>query len=336
MALSDVSDPSAVERALDEFDRLSRDSFLQKYGFGRARQYFIQSHDGRRYDSKAIVGAAHGFQFPDRGPLRADDFSGGEHTVKALLERLGFTVVDAGIQMNVSDKEMLSPAAETACSVWVEKASVKGRQDRQVGLDRLGEALWSPQAAADGRDIYANMRDVRSGDLVLHLTDNQAITGISGAAEAADTNFRGVSGTEWGDRPCYRIQLGGFSSLNPPLQRDWLFKDEVVGAQLRAIAEQPRGRGLFYNAKLELNQGAYLTAVPDLLLEVLQQVYHQHTGKELPAETHPGKAASTINESRLAAAVRLFGGYMAQQASAQTDIYKERGTTRRPSQISGV
>src|SRR5262249_23509331 len=55
-----------------------------------------------------------------------------------------------------------------------------------------------------------------------------------------------------------------------------------------------------------LNQGAYLTAVPDSLLEVLQQVYQQRTGKELPLETHPGQSASTINESRLAAAVRLF------------------------------
>ena len=221
--------------------------------------------------------------------------------MKALLEHLGFSVVGPG-----SDQERLFPAIGTATSVWVEKTIVKGRQDRQVGPDRLGEALWSPQAATDGRDIYANMREVRPGDLLLHLTDNEAFTGISWAAEAVDTDFRGVSGTEWGDRPCYRIQLRGFVSLNPPLQRDWLLKDEVVGTQLRVIAEQPRGRELFYNAKLELNQGAYLTAVPDALLEVLQRVYHQRAGKELPAETRPRQSASTINESRLAAAVRLF------------------------------
>ena len=33
-----------------------------------------------------------GISFPDRGPLRSSDFSGGENTVKALLEQLGFTV----------------------------------------------------------------------------------------------------------------------------------------------------------------------------------------------------------------------------------------------------
>ena len=115
-----------------------------------------------------------------------------------------------------------------------------------------------------------------------------------------------MSGTEWGDRPCYRIQLRGFVSLNPPLQRDWLLKDEVVGTQLRVIAEQPRGRELFYNGKLELNQGAYLTAVPDALLEVLQRVYHQRAGKELPAGDTPPPVRVDDQRFRLAAAVRLF------------------------------
>jgi 5-methylcytosine-specific restriction protein A len=45
------------------------------------------------YDSKAIAGVAYGYEFPDRGPLQADDFSGGEATVKARLEQLGFEVV---------------------------------------------------------------------------------------------------------------------------------------------------------------------------------------------------------------------------------------------------
>jgi len=48
--------------------------------------------DGRLYDSKAIVGAAHGYEFPLAGPLRTGDFSGGEATVTRKLEELGFTV----------------------------------------------------------------------------------------------------------------------------------------------------------------------------------------------------------------------------------------------------
>ncbi len=48
-------------------------------------------HDGKRYDSKAIVGAAHG-HLPGRQPLTASEFSGGEATVGRLLRKLGFTL----------------------------------------------------------------------------------------------------------------------------------------------------------------------------------------------------------------------------------------------------
>ncbi|WP_329337467.1 hypothetical protein OG866_23400 [Streptomyces sp. NBC_00663] len=59
MALSDIT-RSEVEKAIEECDRLGRDLFLQRYGFRRARRYLL-SHEGRQYDSKAVVGAAHGF-----------------------------------------------------------------------------------------------------------------------------------------------------------------------------------------------------------------------------------------------------------------------------------
>jgi hypothetical protein len=91
MGLAELTDSEAVRKAVAEFDELGRDGFLRKYGFGPARSYFLVV-DGKRYDSKAIVGAAHGFQFPDRGPLRPNEFSGGESTVRAKLEQLGFTV----------------------------------------------------------------------------------------------------------------------------------------------------------------------------------------------------------------------------------------------------
>jgi hypothetical protein len=48
-------------------------------------------HDVKAYDSKAIVGVAHGF-LPAERPLSARDFSGGEATVGHLLQGLGFTV----------------------------------------------------------------------------------------------------------------------------------------------------------------------------------------------------------------------------------------------------
>jgi hypothetical protein len=94
MSLSDLTSRDAVLAAIREFDALGQE-VLSKYGFGKARQYVLE-HGGKLYDSKAIVGAAHGYQFPDIGPLKASSFSGGEATVRAKLRSLGFRVLSAG------------------------------------------------------------------------------------------------------------------------------------------------------------------------------------------------------------------------------------------------
>jgi hypothetical protein len=75
--LSDLTSREAVVAALEEFDALERDAFLERYGFGRAQTYYVH-HDSGYYDAKAIVGAAVGFQHPDTGPMTSTEFSGGE------------------------------------------------------------------------------------------------------------------------------------------------------------------------------------------------------------------------------------------------------------------
>lgn len=52
--------------AIEEFDELGRRAFLAKYGFGPARECFVL-HKGRRYDCKAMVGAAQNFESPEDG-----------------------------------------------------------------------------------------------------------------------------------------------------------------------------------------------------------------------------------------------------------------------------
>ena len=92
MALRELSRHEILQ-AVAEYDRLGQDRFLEKYGFGMARSYRLVV-DGKTYDSKAIVGAAHSF-LPGREPLAAADFSGGAATVGRLLGRLGFQVTQA-------------------------------------------------------------------------------------------------------------------------------------------------------------------------------------------------------------------------------------------------
>ncbi|MEI7900937.1 MAG: HNH endonuclease, partial [bacterium] len=77
---------------IEECDRLGREAFLSKYGFGPAVKFWLV-YRGRSYDSKAIVGAAYGFQHPDFFAREAGQFSGNERTVARKLASLGFTVV---------------------------------------------------------------------------------------------------------------------------------------------------------------------------------------------------------------------------------------------------
>ena len=91
MALTDIT-RSEVAQAIEECDRLGRERFLQRHGFKPATRYLL-SHQGTLYDSKAIVGVAHG-SLPGQEPLAAGEFSGGVHHAVALLRNLGFTVVD--------------------------------------------------------------------------------------------------------------------------------------------------------------------------------------------------------------------------------------------------
>lgn len=95
--LSSLRSPAAVQAALDEFVRLGRTAFLARYGFGKSRDFLVRDpRTNTLCDSKAIVGAAYGYQHPDSGPMAPLDFSGGMATVVPKLRDLGFEVVQIG------------------------------------------------------------------------------------------------------------------------------------------------------------------------------------------------------------------------------------------------
>ena len=92
VGLSDLTDRGAVLQAIAECDRLGRAEFREQHGFGAATGYILR-YDGHEYDSKAIAGVAHGYQFPDSGPLPSGAFSGGKEAAAGKLIELGFEVV---------------------------------------------------------------------------------------------------------------------------------------------------------------------------------------------------------------------------------------------------
>lgn len=92
---------SHVLAALQEYDELGESNFLKKYGFEASRRYWLV-FEGRRYASKAILGAAAGF-IPGETALKASEFSGGLAETLRILKKLGFQASSTLGQLKVGD-----------------------------------------------------------------------------------------------------------------------------------------------------------------------------------------------------------------------------------------
>ncbi|MDZ4058031.1 MAG: AAA family ATPase, partial [Polynucleobacter sp.] len=101
----------------------------------------------------------------------------------------------------------------------------------------------------------------------------------------------GLEGSDWAGQPGYRIELIDHEKLDPPLPRDAFLETEPFGTELRELAESG-AKGLFYNSRRGLNQGAYLTEATPTLLAILNRAYVAFAGKGLPF-VPPDGAATT-------------------------------------------
>lgn len=169
MGIKDLTQ-AAVTAALDEFDALGRDAFLKRYGFGPARSYFVE-RGGKRYDSKAIAGAAHA-KLPNRSPLKASEFSGGEQTVAAVLGNLGFKVrnIPAGATKSLSD--LLTEAGLDPRDVKVFRHSGRGKdllsiwKNDRAAFETFQSIQKSENRGSFSRPIWASCVALRDGRVV--------------------------------------------------------------------------------------------------------------------------------------------------------------------------
>ncbi len=90
MTISDITS-DAVVAACEEYDELGKAKFLKRYGFRTAKTHML-FWNGNYYDSKAVLGVAHGHVSPNSQPLRSTDFSGGLAETVRVLEGLGFEI----------------------------------------------------------------------------------------------------------------------------------------------------------------------------------------------------------------------------------------------------
>lgn len=134
--LGEIQHREPVLAAIAEFDRRGRESFLAEYGFGPATRWYVV-HNGRFYDSKALIGAAHGYEFPAEGPLGNEDFSGGDQT-KSKLRSLRFQVVELAEWVAPTDSPLRDLLAEVA-QTYDRKLDLKS--SAQLRLRAAGHVL---------------------------------------------------------------------------------------------------------------------------------------------------------------------------------------------------
>jgi HNH endonuclease len=252
LALSDIN-RAAVLRAIEEFDLLGRDAFLRQYSFRQSRAYFLH-YSGKRYDSKAIIGVAHGYSGGDRSVLEPKQFYGGEAMVAQALRVLGFEIQVPAMSSVSAPLGNLS--IEGVAFWWVNN---KQTYAHEIG----GNYIWSPTARSDGarNEFYDNMKRVRPGDIVFAFAGGEIkAIGICSAPAilAPKPGEFGVAGDAWASEG-WRIPIE-FTRLSRPLRpKDHM---DVLAQTLpeKYSPIRPNGNG---------NQGAYLAAVPVEMAQVV-------------------------------------------------------------------
>lgn len=229
MPLSALSERSAVLSAIAEYDALGREAFLDRYGYGPSRAYFLE-YDGKEYDSKAIVGVAVGKQFPAEGPLGSDQFSGGDATVRAKLESLGFQVVGPSepphIQIHSRDIELLRLSRD---------------RDRYADLSSEERAAYERVYAALGRLGRLVQEQLGGAEYEVRLTSGFHLkSGVRGAIpkDLWFGVYRRLNATEFLGNPQLfaiasgrGVELGFYTSTHPSD-----FSNSELKARLRAAA----------------------------------------------------------------------------------------------------
>ena len=122
MAMFDTVTRDHVRQAIDECDELGSETFLRRYGFRHARQYVLW-HDGKSYDSKAILGVAQ--RYATGTAARAAEFHGGKQGAALVLRDLGLDVIpdhgETAFPLNPATDEWQEASeigADAARSAW--------------------------------------------------------------------------------------------------------------------------------------------------------------------------------------------------------------------------
>jgi hypothetical protein len=141
----ELRDRQSVLSAIEEYDRVGRPAFLEKYGYRRARKYILR-FGSKEYDPKAIVGAAYQHENPTHGPLKYNEHSGGEGYANDILRSLGFIVEPINARDNAGQDgeatvELQELAADKEENRYFEAANLDDQRQRTMReiVERRGQ-----------------------------------------------------------------------------------------------------------------------------------------------------------------------------------------------------
>ena len=190
-------------------------------------------------------------------------------------------------------------------NVWVEKTKTmdNGKEilHRTSGPRALGRAIWSPRESKSGQDIYAEMRDVSKGDLIIHLVNNSTkdtyISGVSVVKNDGVIEEDGITGSDW-EGPAYLHELQEYIELSSPI-----YRPNILSEENRAVMDEIRQDSkVFYTANMKLRQGHYLTPCTPRLADLINQICIEVNNSPLP---HFDDQQTLVSNSSIPAVVQV-------------------------------
>lgn len=191
MTLGDI-DEDHVLLAMAEADEMGRGPFLEQYGFGYATTYLVR-HEGKFYDPKALVGAAHGF-IEGGSPLRVNDLDATEAV--ARLRALDFEIVPFR-------------------GLWWVNQGATYRQEREGGY------VWAPKMTKAGRPAahHVAVSQLRVGQQIVHYAQG-SVRAVGYVVEDPESVHKPdeLTGDAW-DVDGYGCRVA-YRTLATPIPRD--------------------------------------------------------------------------------------------------------------------
>jgi hypothetical protein len=229
--ISRLQSPHAVQEALDEFAKLGRSAFLSRYGFGKSRDFLVRNPgNGELCDSKAIVGAAYGFQYPEAGPLKPANFSGGEATVVPKLQSLGFEVLRIG-------EDWTQQEVDATVAAYFDMLMLEAKQERYNKTER-NTALRQQLKARSKASVELKHQNVSA---VLHDMDLPFIPGYKPRGNSQLLLRKAVQQFVLGQADLVREVVDALEEVKPPTEKQ--FRAVLVDAPAIEVVARLRPAG---------------------------------------------------------------------------------------------